>query len=247
MQTEDCLSRIAQLEQMLEAKTTQLKQVTQELDDISFAVSHDLKAPIRAIAGFAAILTEEAGDLSSEGKRVVGVIERNAQKLSGMLNDIITYSSVSKKNVVITDVNMQQMMYEACNTVMPGQAKVNTSIINAGLQPCKADESMMKQLWINLLNMSLFYAEKNDYKYLHLSSEEKDKYITYTITINNAQQYSDSLPGEIAIGDVPYRESIEGNGTAASYIKRVLFKHNGSFWIQALPGHSCTFNFNLPI
>lgn len=246
MQTEDYLLRIAQLEQLLEAKAIQLKQVTQELDDISFAVSHDLKAPIRAIAGFAAILVEEAADLSTEGRRVIGVIERNTQKLSGMLNDIITYSSLSKKTTVIAKVNMQQMAHDALNTVMPGQVQANVSIDDAGLKPCMADESMMKQLWINLLHMCLFYADKNGFKYLHLTSDVKDNYITYTVTVKNVQPY-DGVMREMRIGDLPYRETVEGNGTAASYIKRVLFKHNGSFWIQSLPGHNCTFNFNLPV
>lgn len=247
METEDHLLRIAQLEQMLEAKNIQLKQITQELDDLSFAVSHDLKAPIRAIAGFTAILTEEAGDLTGESKRLIGIIEKNAQKLSAMLNEIISYSSISKKSTVPRQLNMQQLASDAAKIVLPVQEQGNFSINVNNLLPCIADETMMKQLWINLLAICLLYAERNAFKVLDVTSECKDGVINYTAAVSNTLQAESNAATGTVQNSPLHRESVEENGTAASYIKRVIFKHQGSFWISVLPGHGCTFNFCLPI
>lgn len=241
--------RIKQLEELLEAKTLQLREVTQELDDLSFAVSHDLKAPVRAIAGFVGILNEdEAERVSSEGKRVIGVIQKNTQKLSAMLNEIVAYSAISKKNISLQPVNMQRLVAEVSASIMSAKEQQVITFSTGGLLPCTADGNMIRQVLINLFNMALLYAEKNGFTQLLITSAIQDDQVVYCLQVSNcvtgesaARRQLDALNSEML-----RRESLEGNGTGAAFVKRVLFKHRGHFWIQAVPGHECSFNFSVP-
>jgi len=240
--------RISQLEKLLESKIRQLAEVTQELDDLTFAISHDLKAPIRAIGGFSGILKEEQGEaLNAEAKRLLAVIDKNAGKLTNMLNDIISYSAISKKNLVTRTVNMHQLASYSLETLLSTKEKDIFTITVKAPDTCNADESMMKQLWLNLLNMALLHAEKNSFFNIEISSGENEQQLTYSIKCNAAIVGDANADGGYNIAEtINARESLEGGGTGAAFIKRVLFKHGGNFWIQSIPHRECIFNFSLP-
>ncbi len=240
--------RILQLEKLLDNKTRQLQEVTQELDDITFAISHDLKAPIRAIAGFSAILKEEqSSKLDDEGKRVIEVIENNALKLTGMLNDIISYSAISKKNLQWQPVNMNALAAEAIDVIMTAEEKTAFAIITDDLENCNADGKMMKQLWLNLVNIAALYAEKNICFKINIGCTADDSTVTYHIKACPAgQQKNEPGAGINMEANIMIHEQLESAGTGAAFIKRVLFKHGGNFWIQSKPLGGCSFFFRLP-
>ena len=241
--------RLQQLEELLEAKTMQLNAVTQELDDLSSSISHDLKAPVRAIAGFATILAEEeAGRLSGEGIRLIGIIQKNTKKLSGMIEEIVSYSSISKRKVLLTEVNMQEMVTSIQSSMMSASEQQLITVSVTGIHACRADANMIKQVWLNLFNMSLLYAEKNGFLQLNVTSEKQDDHIVYTLEVkNNALEATRPEKIDALNCEIINRESLEGNGTGAAFIKRAIFKHRGHFWIQAVPGVECTFNMSLPL
>lgn len=250
MHQEDTLEqRIKQLEELLEYKTEQLNEVTRELDDLSFAVSHDLKAPVRAIAGFSAILKDEQADsLNSEGKRVLGVIEKNSVKLTDMLNEIVNCSAISKKSVQPQKINMLALLQGALGSLLSAKEKDIFKITVDNIEPCIADENMMKQLWLNLCNMVLLYAEKNSFFNIFIESTLQQQQIIYNIKTYKISAGIDNLNGVAELAKaIATRETLEGSGTGTAFIKRVLYKHGGNFWIQSVPAHECSFNFSIPV
>jgi light-regulated signal transduction histidine kinase (bacteriophytochrome) len=241
-------TRTKQLEDLLENKTGQLAHVTRELDDLIFAISHDLKAPVRAIAGFSAILSEEYSEsLDEEAKRLLAVVQKNAGTLTNMLNEIVTYSAISKKNIVHRPVNMHQLVNASFETLLSSKESNMFDINIDPLLSCSADESMMKQLWLNFLNMVLLHAEKNTCFKLQINSFEQDGQIVYCAKARKAEKTEHADAQEHLNKTITNRENLEGNGTGAAFIKRVLFKHGGNFWIQAIPGCEYIFSFSIPV
>ncbi|HVX48806.1 MAG TPA: histidine kinase dimerization/phospho-acceptor domain-containing protein [Chitinophagaceae bacterium] len=240
------LLRIQQLETLLLEKTRQLDEVTRELDDFSFAVSHDLKAPVRALAGFSGILKEEQYDrLDDEGRRVTGIIENNARKLGEMIEAMVSHSGVSKKNIIYRDVDMKAMAETTLGMLLTVNEKAVLNINITALPTAFADENMIKQVWLNVFNMALLQAGENNYNSLLVEFEEDSEATTYCIKSTRIMQY-EAVAGNRQLINAGIRQHLEGHGTGSAFVKRVIFKHNGNFWVQTIPGSQCAFYFSLP-
>ncbi|HWB23855.1 MAG TPA: histidine kinase dimerization/phospho-acceptor domain-containing protein [Chitinophagaceae bacterium] len=239
--------RIRQLEALLEDKTRQLDEVTRELDDFSFAVSHDLKAPVRALSGFSAILKEEQHDnLDDEGKRVVNVIEANARKLTSMIDEMVTHSSISKKDVVLRQVDMYNAARQSMlNLLTADEAKLFTVTV-ASLPVCTADEKMMQHVWLNVLNMALLYAGKNGHLSITVDFEEEGDRLTYFVKTVKTVMLPEEQEKLAGILKANIHQHLEGHGAGSAFIKRALHKHTGNFWTQYIPGKESVFFFSLP-
>jgi len=240
--------RIHQLESLLQSKTQQLEELVNELEDFSFSISHDLKAPLRAIAGFATILKEEQAErLDAEGNRVIGIIEANTKKLTDMINNLLTYSSVSKKQVNLSPVNMKALAMESLAALMDEEEKQNICAVVSNIPFCMADEKMIKHVWLNLLNYVLMSAFKNNYNHIEVGFEEDANTITYIISATLKKGISQQ-PTETPAKNNQQNSHVqmEGGGAGSAFIKRVLFKHGGNFWIQATPYDGSAYYFSLP-
>lgn len=143
-----------ELEQKVISRTEQLRKMNEELEAFSYSVSHDLRAPLRAIIGFSAILQEEyMNTLDDEAKRITGVIINNTKKMGQLIDDLLTFSRMGRQEVLKTYINTGEMVDEIISETerKENNAKKINWVIHS-LPPVMADISTIKQVWINLIS-----------------------------------------------------------------------------------------------
>lgn len=231
----------------LEETSKQLGAVNKELESFSYSVSHDLRAPLRAIDGYARILEEDHGSvLDSDGKRLLGVIQYNAKKMGKLIDDLLAFSRLGKIEVLQSQINMKELIEGALIDI--NKSMNNNAHIKLGtLHPLKADYSLINQVMVNLISNAIKYSSKNEKPVVEIGSVIKDRNVIYTITDNGVgfnMDYVHKLFG--VFQRLHTMEEFEGTGVGLAIVQRVINKHGGSVWAESTLGKGATFNFSIP-
>ncbi len=242
---------IKQLNETLERKvierTTQLEAANKELEAFSYSVSHDLRTPLRAVNGYAIMLREDFGEmLGAEGNRIIDTITNNARLMGQLIDDLLTFSRTGRKELQLFDVNMHKLAAACTRELLenvPGNYKINIDELPA----CKADSSMIKQVWMNLIGNAIKYSSKADDPEIEIGFIAGNDRHTYFIKDNGVgfdMQYSDKLFG--IFQRLHRMDEFEGTGVGLALVKRIIDKHEGKVWAESQPGRGAVFYFSLP-
>jgi signal transduction histidine kinase len=238
-----------ELEQKVEARTAQLEIANKELESFSYSVSHDLKAPIRVINGFAKILEEDyAGNMDAYGKKVLQSIKDNSKKMGILINDLLAFSKLGQKQVALSEINMNHLI-KSIKDNLPIEAHENKAEFNVQALPsANADESLIKQVWINLISNAVKYSGKNAKPAIEIGAYDgKDNHIVYYIKDNGVgfdMRYYDKLFG--VFQRLHPEEEFEGTGIGLAIVQRIVKRHNGTVWAESKPDEGACFYFRLP-
>ncbi|MEO6719704.1 MAG: PAS domain S-box protein [Ferruginibacter sp.] len=234
------------LEQKVAERTSQLETVNKELEAFTYSVSHDLRAPLRIIDGFADILMNDyAKTLDKEGHRVLGVIMNNAQRMGKLIDDLLNLSHLGRKELTVTVVDMNQLV----QTVIDEQQFFNkkpVQINKADLLPCNCDPQLMRQVWVNLISNAIKYSSKVEQPSINIESYIKGDEIVYSIQDNGAgfnMEYADKLFG--VFQRLHKANEFEGTGVGLALVERIIIKHGGKVWAEATVNQGATFFFSL--
>lgn len=241
----------AALNEELEAKiiqrTAQLETVNKELEAFSYSVSHDLRAPLRAVNGYAKILEEDYEPLfNEEGKRLLSNIQYNAQKMGILIDDLLALSRLGKKELAISSIDMKDLsenVVNDLNKIMQHKAEIKID----KLHQAKADYGLMYQVLINLLSNAIKYSSKKEEPVVEMKSEVKEDHVVFSIRDNGAgfdMKYCDKLFG--VFQRLHAMEEFDGTGVGLAITKRIVTKHNGNIWAEAEIDKGATFYFSLP-
>jgi len=221
---------------------------TEELESFSFSVSHDLRAPLRAISGYITIMEENHNIvLDPEGKRLLGEVQNNAKRMTDMINDILIFSRLGRKE--ITDkslINVNELIEASLieiNQAMPNYAEIKFS----NLLPVMCDYALLKHVFINLLSNAIKYSSKNENPVIEINSKKENKEVIYSIKDNGAgfdMQYSDKLFG--VFQRLHSMQEFPGTGVGLSIVRRIIHKHDGKVWAEGEVDKGATFFFSLP-
>jgi len=245
-------SQVHQYQQSLENKvqerTAQLETVNKELEAFSYSVSHDLRAPLRAVNGYATILKEDyASQMDEEATRLTDKIITNARKMGQLIDDLIMFSQMGAKEINFKKVDMHKLAEQSVSELLqnetPGKYKVNIQ----PLPPCAGDEPLIKQVWMNLISNAIKYSSKQAAPYFEIGYTEKDNMYTYYIHDNGVgfgMQYAHKLFGVFQRLHSP--KEFDGNGIGLAFVKRIISKHNGEISAESVPGGGASFYFSLP-
>jgi PAS domain S-box-containing protein len=224
-----------------------VKQRTEELESFSYSVSHDLRAPLRAVNGYAKIIEEDYGKiLDTEGKRLLLELQNNAQKMGLLIDELLAFSRLGRKDVVLSLVDMDKLTANALvevQTHLPGP--VNVTFKN--LIPIQADHNLMKQVLINLLSNALKYSSKKDHPEVSVESKRKNGMVVFSVKDNGAgfnMKYSYKLFG--VFQRLHSTEEFPGIGVGLAILKLIIQKHKGKVWAEGKVGQGATFYFSLP-
>jgi signal transduction histidine kinase len=186
------------LEQKVLERTSELESAIKEMESFSYSISHDLRAPLRAVDAYSKIIEESYGELfDDEGKRLLSVVQRNAKKMGVLIDDLLAFSRLGRKEIHKSNINMKQLaenVADELNTFMPNKAQI---IINA-IEPILADSTLMHQVWINLLSNAIKYSIYKEQPVIEINCEKKNEEIVYSISDNGAgfdMQYVHKLFG----------------------------------------------------
>lgn len=239
-----------ELESQVAQRTQALQATNAELEAFSYSVSHDLRAPLRAIHGFARILTEDhAKQLDPEAQRLLGVIDQNTRRMGQLIDDLLAFSRLGRQEVTAGRVNMDDLARNVADEVR--RAEVDRphplDIRIAALPPAQGDRAMLRQAMSNLLQNAAKFTRRQPHPVVEVGSQPDGAHSVYYVKDNGAgfdPRYTDKLFG--VFQRLHRVEDFEGTGVGLAIVKRIVQRHGGRVWAEGQVDAGATFYFTLP-
>jgi PAS domain S-box-containing protein len=237
------------LEELVKLRTEALENSNKELEAFTYSVSHDLRAPLRAIHGFAGYLEQDfAPVLEQEGKRYIKVIRENASKMDDLIVHLLEYSRMVRIEPEFIPLNMAAIARSMFMEVASDAEQKEFEFIIQPIPDCLGDLTSIKQLWSNLIGNALKYSSRSPIKRIEIGSiESKSDSFTYFVKDYGAgfnMEYKDKL---YEVFSRLHKETeFKGTGVGLAIVKRILDKHKGKIWAESEPGSGAVFYFSLP-
>jgi len=240
---------IRQLNEDLKKNISELESANNELESFSYSVSHDMRAPIRAINGFTALLKKNYADtLDEEGRDFLNTIIRESSRMGRLIDDLLAFSKLGKKELQKEKCNLTKLVKEvAFDSLKAEIEKYKTSVVIHDLPFADCDPSLMRQVLINLLGNAIKFSGLKEQPVVEIGATIEGSVTTYYIKDNGAgfdMKYYDKLFGVFqrlhAADDFP------GTGIGLAIVKRVISKHGGKVWATGNVGEGSTFYFSIP-
>lgn len=240
----------AELERRVARRTELLTEANRELEAFSYSVSHDLRAPLRAIDGFSRILSEEKGSqLDDEGRRLLGIVSGNARKMGQLIDDLLTFSRSSRAEMRRTRVDMTALaraaFVEARQSVPSGE-RVELKL--ADLPPAQCDPDLLRQVWVNLVGNAVKFSAHVDAPVVEIEGTADERRIVYRVRDNGAgfdMAYAHKLFTVFQRLHAP--SEFGGTGVGLALVKRIVTRHGGDVAAEGAVGRGATFSFWLPL
>ncbi len=236
------------LENKVKERTAQLENVNKELEAFSYSVSHDLRTPLRAISGYSIMLKEDyEAELDTEGKRIIRNIITNAKMMGQLIDDLLSFSRLGKKELVRTQIDMQLLAKNVVNELLQSEPENKCRFNIDVLSPIKADQVMIKQVLLNLVSNAIKYSSKKPDPEIVIGSMDKETDTIYYVKDNGVgfdMAYANKLFG--VFQRLHSQEEFEGSGVGLALVKRIIKKHKGEIWAEGIENKGATFYFSLP-
>ena len=244
-------AKILELNQSLEARvlerTAQLESANKELEAFSYSVSHDLRAPLRAVDGFSQAVLEDYRDLLPEdGRRYLQIIRDGAQRMGTLIDDLLAFSRLSRAPITRLPINMGRIVDDALDELgyRNGDPKVRVSV---GPMPSGVgDPSLIKQVWLNLLSNALKYTRKREVSVIEVGCDSSGGRDVFFVKDNGTgfdMLYANKLFG--VFQRLHRADEYEGTGVGLAIVQRVIHRHGGEVWAEAALDRGATFFFTL--
>lgn len=245
----DALSQLNQsLEIRVQNRTIQLEAANKELESFSYSVSHDLRAPLRAIDGFSRILQEDYRDrLDAEGNRYLKIVRENAKRMGELIDDLLNLSRLNRKEISRQSISLNNLVQQILGNFESELASRQIEFVFADLPDCKADRSLITQVWINLLSNAIKYTSKTESARIEIGCQETQNEKIYFVRDNGAgfdMQYADKLFG--VFQRMHLEKDFDGTGIGLAIAQRIVQRHGGRIWADAAVNLGAIFYFTIP-
>ncbi len=238
-----------ELEERVRQRTALLTAAMKESEAFSYSVSHDLKAPLRAMSGFASILSEDyAPKLDDEGRRVVDVIKRNVGIMARLIDDLLALSHLGRQAMKIADIDMTELARGVCKELqdsIPHDRRIEVTV--KALPNARADHVLVKQVFINLIGNAMKFTSHKDKAVIEIGGYDEDREHVYYVKDNGAgfdMKYADDLFG--VFQRLHAQEEFSGNGIGLAIVNRAIYRHGGTVRAEAEVDKGAAFYFTLP-
>ncbi|MEO6569421.1 MAG: PAS domain S-box protein, partial [Opitutaceae bacterium] len=246
-----------ELEHRVARRTAQLEAVNKELEAFSYSVSHDLRAPLRHIDGFASLLVKHtAGTLDEKGQRFLDTISRAARQMGQLIDDLLSFSRMGRAPMNAHEIDHATLV---ADVIREGNFPANYPLVEwtiGDLAPVHADAAMLRQVWSNLISNAAKYSSK----------VPKPRIEIGTLPSSAGAEASPATEGQTffirdnGVGfDMTYADKLfrvfqrlhsptefEGTGIGLANVHRIISRHGGRTWAEGQVGHGATFYFSLP-
>jgi light-regulated signal transduction histidine kinase (bacteriophytochrome) len=232
---------------MVKERTNELEVANKELESFSYSISHDLRAPVRAIHGYSTIFLEDHSDqVNNEGKKVISTILSNADKMGHLIDDLLAFSRLGRKDLSKVLISMNDIVAGTWEELYRMEKDRVIEFTLNHLPEIYAEKAMIKQVWVNLISNALKYSRIKEKAAIKVYCEEKDEMLIYCIKDNGTgfdMQYYDKLFG--VFQRLHTQEEFEGTGVGLAIVQRIIEKHGGKIWADAKLNEGATFCFTL--
>jgi len=240
--------KVSLLNTELRVHVDALESLYEELDSFSYSISHDLRAPLRAIEGFSAMLIEDHGEsLDDEGRKLLGVVSAQTQKMGELIDGLLQFSRTSREDLALGPVDMRALCGEVVAECESRTGDRDVTFNVEELPPATGDYRMLKQVFENLIGNAVKFTGTRKKAVIDVGFQQEAGNITYFVRDNGVgfnMEYADDIFG--VFQRYHTEKEFEGTGIGLSLVQRIVTKHGGRVWAEAEEGKGATFYFNLP-
>jgi len=240
----------AELEQRVARRTAELEAANTELESFSYSVSHDLRAPLRAVDGFARLLAQQyAEQLDADGARYLYRVRDAAEQMGQLIDDLLAFSRLGRKALHLQPLSandLETMLNAVVDELRLESADRLVEVVVGDLPPCAADPALLRQVWTNLIRNAWKYTRPRAVARIEIGSLKTYAGLAYYVRDNGVgfdMQYSDKLFG--VFQRLHRAEEFEGTGVGLANVHRIVQRHGGQVWAEAVIDQGTTFYFTL--
>ncbi|OGB06457.1 MAG: hypothetical protein A3E25_00410 [Burkholderiales bacterium RIFCSPHIGHO2_12_FULL_69_20] len=237
----------ASLERRVAERTLALEQANHELEAFSYSVSHDLRAPLRAVDGLAALLQQDHdAALNDQGRERLRLLRASATRMAGLIHDLLEFARTARQTPRRTQVPVAALVRH-CLEEFRGEIDARAVAVEIGALPdCSADPTLLRQVFVNLLGNAVKYTRRQPQARIEVGTETQQGQVVYVVHDNGTgfdMRHAKKLFGvfQRLHADVEF----EGSGVGLAIVDRIVQRHGGRVWAQAAPGEGATFYFTL--
>jgi PAS domain S-box-containing protein len=224
----------------------QLTNITKELESFSYSVSHDLRAPLRAISGYALMIEEDYGAaLDDKGLELLQVISKNVKKMDALINDLLKLSKATTAELSLSSYSMHEQVKQVVATLRTQHSKVEFFI--EPLENAPANAVLLMQVWENLLDNAVKFSSKTAQPLVRVSAQATPQEVIYRVHDNGIgfdMRYVHKLFGTFQ--RLHRHDEFTGSGVGLALVQRIVMRHGGRVWAESVPGEGASFYFALP-
>lgn len=244
----DEISKLKQAEDVIQKRTTELEAVNKELESFSYSVSHDLRAPLRAIDGFSRILLEDYSSLlDKEGVRVLDTIIKSTEQMGNLIDNLLTFSRFGRQTMSFIEINMKHLAKTISKELKLIEPQRKIQIIIKQIPPAYGDITMIRAVLVNLLSNSIKYTRGRETATIEVGGSSEEKVNTYYVKDNGVgfdMKYQDKL-FEV-FQRLHRQEDFEGTGIGLANVEKIIHRHRGTVWAEGKVNGGATFYFTIP-
>ncbi len=237
------------LEKRVAERTAELTAANKELEAFTYSVSHDLRAPLRAIDGFARILEEDLGPaLGEAGNRSLGIVRGEARRMGQLIDDLLQFSRIGRASTAFREVDMTALVREVVVELRRQYCRPEVEFHCGDLPPAQGDAKLLRQVWMNLLANAWKFSGRQQSPRIDVEgAREPDGRITYVVRDNGVgfdMRYADKLFG--VFQRLHPRDAFDGTGVGLAIVQRIVHRHQGTVGAEAKVDGGAMFSFTLP-
>ncbi|MDQ5986166.1 MAG: Adaptive-response sensory-kinase SasA [Syntrophus sp. SKADARSKE-3] len=235
-------------EEELKERTRQLEEANRELESVSYSVSHDLRAPLRAIDGYSRMILKESGErFDAETARKFQVIRDSSQKMGNLIDDILAFSRIGTQELKKSKFDIEGLVREVWEELIAAHPDRKLVLKNGGMLSAYGDQALIRQVYSNLLGNAVNFTHHKDAALIETGSCTRGNEAVYYVRDNGVgfnMQYYDKLFG--VFQRLHADEEYKGTGIGLALVKRIIDRHGGRVWAEAEVDKGATFFFTLP-
>lgn len=240
-------TEIQAMNEEIASQNDQLHLLVKELEAFSYSVSHDLRAPLRAVIGYSKMLEEDFNDkLDEKGIRLLNVIRHNANSMSNLIDALLEFAKLGRKELSKTKIDSPKFVRHILEGIKLSTPH-KTEIKVGELPPVYGDSNLLSQVWINLISNAIKYSSKKDRPVVEIGSYQYDSEIVFYVKDNGAgfdMTYAGKLFG--VFQRLHRADEFQGTGVGLALAQRIVNKHGGRVWAEGKVGEGARFYFSLP-
>jgi signal transduction histidine kinase len=238
-----------ELELRVQERTAALEAANRELEAFSYSVSHDLRAPLRAMGGFANTLIEDyATHLPSDAQRRLEVIARNSRHMGQLIDDLLAFSRIGRQSLGLKTVDMNALANAVIGEARRADGERDVEFIVKPLPAAHGEPVLLRQVLDNLVNNAIKFTSSRRPARIEIGACSVDAAVTYYVKDNGVgfdMQYADKLFGVFQRLHRP--DEFEGTGVGLAIVHRIVQRHGGRVWAESAPDQGAVFYFTLPV
>ena len=225
-----------------------LEAANRELESFSYSVSHDLRAPLRAIDGYSRmILKRQEEYFDEETKRQFGSIRDNVKTMGCLIDDLLSFSRLGKQEMSKTMLDVEEMIREIWQNLLIVNPDRNMTLKVEGIQPAMGDRSLIREVLSNLLGNAVKFTRGRKVALIEAGSHVQGEEVVYFVKDNGVgfdMKYYEKLFG---VFQRLHGTEYEGTGIGLALVQRIISRHNGRVWAEGLIDGGAVFSFTLPV